>query len=828
MAPKRSFKGVSRKQRVRVQSRRDDTRRFGAKFKDKTTTESGTISIFAVLLIGSFFLSWAPFVPELLFLASLAIFFGYYRFKGKMWDMPFRVPGYLSKRMGFEVRDATTQKKGRANLYMGMDQETEEEVWADTGDINKHVLAIGTTGSGKTELLMGHVLGLLARGSGSLVVDGKASVNTYDSMYKIARLLGREVDLFAMDYLTGGKDVVGPQKDRRSHTYNPLGFGGSAQKSEVMNSLLDGTEDIWMARAIAFIEGMIPPLSYLAERGYVLLNPVLLGRFFVLENVENLIWHGVFTDLNGRVVNLKSDSPAEWMELQERCGAIRLYVENLPSYSMCRPKKPVAVPEMDEALFAAMMESLENAKSEDDGGDSTARQEVTRQHGFITMQLVRAINNLSFNYGYIYGAEVGEIDYEDVVLNRRSLIVLLPALERGESNLEQLGKLTVLSLKAVLGSMLNTRSEGTRREIIDGNPSNSKIPFGAILDEVGQYMVTGMAAIPAQARSLGVAMYFGTQAIPDLMKKSEHEGKAILDNTALKFFGRVTSDTESQTAQTAINMGGQAYVQMADNMHFERDRVLGGGRFKVADTSSLQQQFNVSYDDLTQQENGEFHLIVGAKETEGSKDQISGGQRVVRMLAFFTGNVEAVSDWRRNPFVVVKPPSRGDLAKIREAERIARQLNRSVQDVLSEPSENVMTAARAAEKTLFGKFLKWREQEIEAGRWPRETELRERKVSDWLHDVSEQAKIEDSIKATLKCRDDQVEMLRWLTANDGCESSMDLLEEITTEWFDRSVEATLRRAGLSFDVNEMEADEVTRAVLSTTQESVGKVLEAAV
>jgi len=150
-------------------------------------------------------------------------------------------------------------------------------------------------------------------------------------------------------------------------------------------------------------------------------------------------------------------------------------------------------------------------------GDATARQKVSEQHGYITMQLVRAINNLSNNYGFIYGAEIGEISFEDLVLNRRSLVVLLPSLERSTSNLEQLGKLTVLALKSVLGSLLNTRPEGSRREIIEGNPSNSKIPFGAILDEVGYYIVKGVSVIPAQARSLGVAVHFGTQSIPDLI-----------------------------------------------------------------------------------------------------------------------------------------------------------------------------------------------------------------------------------------------------------------------------------------------------------------------
>ncbi|MGK3946443.1 hypothetical protein ABK046_49815, partial [Streptomyces caeruleatus] len=65
------------------------------------------------------------------------------------------------------------------------------------------------------------------------------------------------------------------------------------------------------------------------------------------------------------------------------------------------------------------------------------------QHGFISMQLTRAINDLTFSYGHIFGVEQGDIDIFDVVLNRRCLTVPLPALERTPETLKMLGKLVV-------------------------------------------------------------------------------------------------------------------------------------------------------------------------------------------------------------------------------------------------------------------------------------------------------------------------------------------------------------------------------------------------
>lgn len=364
--------------------------------------------------------------------------------------------------------------------------------------------------------------------------------------------------------------------------------------------------------------------------------------------------------------------------------------------------------------------------------DPNGRTEVIKQHGFIQMQLTRAITNLSENYGFIYGAETGEIDFKDMVLNRRLMIVLLPALERSPENLKQLGTMTTLSLKAVLGSMLNTAAEGRRREIIDGNPSSSKIPFLAVLDEVGYYMAPGLAVVPAQARSLGVALCFGTQSIPDLMKADENEGKSILDNTAVKFFGRLTSDEHSDTARTAINMGGEVHVQVADDMEFRKG--FGGleANLKVGGHSGLQQHSQISYDDLARQENGEFHMIVGAQDTD-ERGHASGGARVVRSLAFYTGMVPEVEDWRRNPFCTVKPPSKADLKRFREAEIAARQMRDGLATVMERPSVKLRKAVRNYEReTYIGQFLAFRRMREAEGKWPQDASQRAQITREWV------------------------------------------------------------------------------------------------
>lgn len=728
---KKRFTGVRRDQRVRIDARRDDTRTFRQRLSDTTSKTGGTLAVFGSIGVASLLLSWAPFVPEILFVVALILFLGNYRFKKKRWSIPFRVPEYINRMMGMKVLDSTTGKAGNGNIFLGRCEETAEEVWAHTGDLNKHSLLIGTTGSGKTEAIMGQIFGFLALNSGGLMVDGKASVSTFGSAYKIARLFGRDADLLTMDYLTGGIDVAGLQKERRSHTYNPLFSGGPAQKSETMVSLLDGGDPMWSGRAMTFVENIIPPLSYLSDRGYIVLNPKLLGVYSVLEVVENLILYGVFRDMHGEMVFLtkQPEYAGDWAELQARSGGIITYLEGLPGYSTGRPPMPHRMPNTTDEEWANIERTF---KPVGPPIDPNGRTEVIKQHGFIQMQLTRAITNLAENYGFIYGAERGEIDYKDMVLNRRIMVVLLPALERSPENLKQLGKMTTLSLKAVLGSMLNTASEGKRREIIDGNPSASKIPFLAVLDEVGYYMAEGLAVVPAQARSLGVALCFGTQSIPDLMKANEYEGKSILDNTAVKMFGRLTSDENSDTAKIAISMGGEVHVQVADDVSYEKG--VGGleGQLKVGRSSGLQSHSQIAYDDLARQENGEFHIIVGTRDTD-EKGYSAGGARVIRSLAYYTGNIPDIEDWRRNPFCNIKPPSKADLKRYREAEIAARQMKDGMTGVLDRPSPRLQKRVRQFEtETYIGSFLAYRRRMKGEGEWPSDAQARAELTREWV------------------------------------------------------------------------------------------------
>ena len=59
------------------------------------------------------------------------------------------------------------------------------------------------------------------------------------------------------------------------------------------------------------------------------------------------------------------------------------------------------------------------------------------------MQLTRVFTSLADTYGHILRTNLAEVDLHDVVLNRRILVVLLPALEKSPAELANLGKIII-------------------------------------------------------------------------------------------------------------------------------------------------------------------------------------------------------------------------------------------------------------------------------------------------------------------------------------------------------------------------------------------------
>lgn len=79
-------------------------------------------------------------------------------------------------------------------------------------------LLLGSTGSGITETMLSMLLPAMAQGQGLAVVEGRGDSNTVHHLMNFARWVGRDEEVQVLNFMTGGRDEV-PEEFLR---YNPF------------------------------------------------------------------------------------------------------------------------------------------------------------------------------------------------------------------------------------------------------------------------------------------------------------------------------------------------------------------------------------------------------------------------------------------------------------------------------------------------------------------------------------------------------------------------------------------------------------------------------
>jgi len=575
-----------------------DTRTLGMKIVDFFKDPLNSFVLMTGFAAAAFFLS--P-ITEIVGLVGVLIFL--YAFT-RNFNLPFRMP----QRSGaWDYNDvfpgSTKPHRARGITFFGNHRITNEELWFNNEDMRTHVLMFGSTGSGKTETLISLGYNALLQGSGFLYVDGKGDNSLFSKVFAMCRSMGREDDLLLINFMTGARDIVGAQEKRLSNTMNPFCNGSSSMLSQLVISLMDTSSqsadgDMWKGRAMVFVEALMKILVYMRDKGKILLDANTIRNYFQLTRIEAIAMDKMFPRDNQEPVSL-ADAPDLVIE------PILNYLINLPGYDSSKK-----------------------------GRQSS---QVLEQHGFITMQLTRVFGSLADTYGHIIRTNLAEVDLKDVVLNRRILVVLLPALEKAPEELSNLGKVIIATLKAMMAASLGESVEGTYREMITRKPTNAATPYMCILDEYGYYAVKGFAVVPAQARSLGFSVIFAGQDLPAFQKASKEEAASIGANTNIKICMKLEDPLE--TWEFFQKTAGESYVTKVDSFQTNAGSLLNN--YMDTRSASSEKRLRIDLLDLKEQGQGEAHIFFKSK--------------IVRARMFFV-NPPSVEHMRLNHFLKVEAP----------------------------------------------------------------------------------------------------------------------------------------------------------------------------
>jgi len=456
---------------------------------------------------------------------------------------------------------------GDGVMYLGSDMDNRlAQIWTSLDYLVRHILLIGSTGSGKTQVILGMIMQLMSQASGAIFVDGKADVTTWFYLYTLARHFGLERQLLVINYLTSGG-----LNTKRSNTTNIFEVASPDSLMEMVSSMMGesgGNDGMWRGRAEALFGIIIR--AGCEDRD-------LRGETIIPDNLREMMGLGLILEMPN---NMKYSERVRREAL--------LFLNDLPGYSAFIK---ATTPQAKEQSMGRMSEQL----------------------GFLQMQFTRILGLLSGTYGYITGTDISEIDWIDVINQRRTLYVMLPALEKSPESLKQLGRMVVSAIRnAVLPIVGGGKLTGSKRLLVDSRPIGKSIPFGMFFDEYGSYCVDGFGDVVAQIRSMGVFACFSGQDWASFKKGSEVEASRVNANTNTKIFLK-TFDID--TADLLIKTAGKRLVSVASSWSNRPSGAAPGveTKYQSVESLSVQEQERAKIDILASQPAGQAHVYFSGK-----------------------------------------------------------------------------------------------------------------------------------------------------------------------------------------------------------------------
>ena len=479
--------------------------------------------------------------------------------------LPFRMPLGLS---GKDKGDPLPGRRGFAKpegiFFFGNRLQDGKELWLKAKDILTHCLLFGTTGSGKTETLVSLSYNALATASGLFYIDPKASPKLAVQIWQMARFLGRDDDFRVLNYGTSGK-TKGKSSRRLSNTNNPFTFGSAEALTQLLVSLMpasDGANSIFADKAQALISGVMYALVDLRDKGLIKLSTSTIRDSLALENCVKL--------------------------------AMR--------------------PELDEESRASIHAALGTSGWIAGREMKDQPQSFAEQFGYAQSYFGKALSSLTDTYSHIYGAEDGEVDFADCIMQRRILVVLLPSLEKAPAELASLGKISLSAIRNACAVGLGANIEGDAADVLEALPTDAVGigPYLCIVDEYAAIVTPGFEVVLTQGRGLGIAAIVASQDYAGILEADQKGAQQMVANTSIKCFMKL-QDAE-KTYDLIRGLAGQSTVVRTSGFNINEKY---GSDYRDSMTTTVEREDRIDLRDLQEQIEGEAHFVFSGQVVRG-------------------------------------------------------------------------------------------------------------------------------------------------------------------------------------------------------------------
>lgn len=516
------------------------------------------------IFISAMFVFITPALAILFFIMG-SLFFILRYFCVQNERLPFRMPlGLGGIDRGDPMPGRGKYAKPEGIFYIGNRSQDKKELWLKAKDILTHCLLFGTTGSGKTETLVSLSYNALATGSGLFYIDPKASPKLGVQIWQMARFLGRDDDFRVLNYGTSGK-VKGKSPRRLSNSNNPFTFGSAESLTQLLVALMpasDGANSIFADKAQALISGVMYALVDLRDKGLMKLSTSLIRDSLALGKCVELALH----------------------------------------------------PELDAESRASIQAAL--ATSGWIAGKDLDKQpeSFAEQFGYAQSYFGKALSSLTDTYSHIYGAEDGEVDFADAIMQRRILVILLPSLEKAPAELASLGKISLSAIRNACAVGLGSQIEGDATDTLEALPTDTIGigPYLCVVDEYAAIVTPGFEVVLTQGRGLGIAAIIASQDYAGIYEADQKGAQQMVANTSIKIFMKM-QDAE-KTWELIKGIAGQSTIVRTSG--FQINEKYGEGYMDSMNTN-IEKENRVELRDLQEQIEGEAHFLFNGQVVRG-------------------------------------------------------------------------------------------------------------------------------------------------------------------------------------------------------------------
>jgi len=316
----------------------------------------------------------------------------------------------------------------------------------------------------RRDLLLSETYQTLTLGSGCLFIDD--DINAFEKIVSYTKKLNRENDLIVLNYSNEKLKFVSELKIKQS-TLNPFLIGSKKDIASLVRNLLMSyngkapePEDIWNHRSMSFFKALLSILYFLKEKDCIQLTFKTIMKSFPIETAYQLAY---FNDNDPNIPFLKFIN-----ELPENCTApLKSFFDN-------------ALP-----AFLKLNADLNNIDPK-----------CIQEYSFLIMQLIHMFNELSKKHDYVFNSEKNEIDFNDIVFNKKIFLVILPNKNNDKEKFDALSEMVLSCFKTHFSSSISEdKIIKSKSMTYLSNKKEISSPFLIVMNNINQYLPNGFSEL---------------------------------------------------------------------------------------------------------------------------------------------------------------------------------------------------------------------------------------------------------------------------------------------------------------------------------------------